>query len=442
MRKILIALALACLSIFCHAQDGSENGLGKYIELSIDRPDGQYAAGEVVNVYARVDSLAYDMVNMSVSINGIRGQSGPLALKEGRQLIFSGSYSESTAVMVSLSDPASPRTRLDIGFVVEPLGFRPGYAAPGDLRKYWKKEFKALKKDKMQVKMTPVALSGSDAEEYECWDVELSCPGGAPVRGYLARPKNAARGTLPAVLQSCAAGVAGSWCRATVRETLSMAKWGNGAMVFFINAHGMYNDREEQYYKDLENGPLKDYSVRSVTTKEDYYFRAMFLRMERAVDFLCSDKMWDGKRLMVVGESQGGAQAAAIAGLDPRVSAAVLKVPAMIDMGGYKAGRASGWPQPAEKEPSNPAIDEVIPYFDAALLMKGCEAKMFVEIGLIDTTCPASAVLAGVNNTAGNVIVSTFPRRPHHEPSDPKIKRVWRENVYEERMKFINGYLK
>lgn len=442
MRKILLAFTLVCLSALCYAQDGSENGLGKYIELSVDRPDGQYSSGEIVNVYAHVDSLAYENVNMTVSVNGIRRQTQPLKLKEGDQLIFSSSYSGSTAVMVSLSDPDSPRKRLDVGFVVDPMGFRPGYDEPRDLRKYWRNQFRALKKEKMQVKMTPVALDAADAGKYECWDVEISCPGGAPVRGYLARPKNASKASLPAVLQSCAAGVAGSWCRATVKETVSMAKWGNGAMAFFINAHGMYNDRDEQYYKDLENGPLKDYSVRKVTTRDEYYFRAMFLRMERAVEFLCSDKLWDGKRLMVVGESQGGAQAAAIAGLDPRVSAAVLKVPAMIDMGGYKAGRASGWPQPGERELDNPAVDEVIPYFDAALLMKGCEAKMFVEIGLIDTTCPASAVLAGVNNTAGNVIVSTFPRRPHHEPSDPKIKKVWRKNVYEERMNFINGYLK
>lgn len=442
MRKSFLVQVLACLCVYCFAQDGSEKGLGKFIELSIDRPDGQYVSGEIVNVYANLDSLADMTVNMSVSLNGIRGQMQPLSLKRGNQLIFRGSYSESTAVMVSLSDPASPRLRLDIGFVVEPLGFRPGYNAPRDLRQYWRKEFRALKQEKMQVRMIPVALSGADAENYECWDVELSCPSGAPVRGYLARPKNAEKGSLPAVLQSCAAGVAGSWCRATVKETVSMAKWGNGAMALFINAHGMYNDRDEQYYRDLENGPLKDYSVRTVTTRNDYYFRAMFLRMERAVEFLCSDKLWDGKRLMVVGESQGGAQAAAIAGLDSRVSAAVLKVPAMIDMGGYKAGRASGWPQPAEREMDNPSIDDVIPYFDAALLMKGCKAKMFVEIGLIDTTCPPSAVLAGVNNTAGDVIVSTFPRRPHHEPSDPKIRQVWRENVYEQRMIFINGYLK
>lgn len=442
MRKFLVAFTLLCLSVFSYAQDGSENGLGRFIELSVDRPDGQYSAGEVISVYADVDSLAYDKVNMTIFVNGIRQEPESLSLTEGRQLIYKNSYSQPTAVMVSLSAPDSPRMRLDVGFVVEPSGFRPGFEEPKDLRKYWKQEFKALKKEKMEVKMTPVTLSDRDAGKYECWDVELSCPGGVPVRGYLARPKNASEGSLPVVLQSCAAGVAGSWCRATVRGALDMAGWGSGTLAFFINAHGMYNDREEQYYKDLENGPLKDYSVRKVTTREDYYFRKMFLRMERAVDFLCSDKYWDGKRFMVVGESQGGAQAAAIAGLDSRVTAAVLKVPAMIDMGGYMAGRMSGWPQPGEREKDSPAVPEVIPYFDAALLMKGCTAKMFVEIGLIDTTCPPAAVYAGVNNCKGDVIVSTFPRRPHHEPSDPKIKQVWRENVYKQRMNFIDGYLK
>ncbi len=40
----------------------------------------------------------------------------------------------------------------------------------------------------------------------------------------------------------------------------------------------------------------------------------MFLRMERAIDFLASQPEWDGRILIVTGSSQGGGQAIVAAG--------------------------------------------------------------------------------------------------------------------------------
>jgi len=51
-------------------------------------------------------------------------------------------------------------------------------------------------------------------------------------------------------------------------------------------------------------------------SRSDFYFRGMYLRLIRTLDFLASQPEWDGKRILVIGESQGGGQALAAAGLD------------------------------------------------------------------------------------------------------------------------------
>ena len=82
-----------------------------------------------------------------------------------------------------------------------------------------------------------------------------------------------------------------------------------------------------------------------------------------------------------------------------------------------------------------------VPYFDAAHLLKGSKATIFTEIGLIDNTCPSTAVYAAVNQAQGKKIIFAVPYRPHHSPSN-YLKEVWEKSVYKPREAFIHDYLK
>ncbi len=439
--RLFFFLAIGLVPFAAKAQDGSENALGKYITLSTTHPDGRYAKGEKVQVFAELNNADFSDLRMDVLINGIQVESKPLILQTGKQCIIDTCFDNTTAVIISLyTEKLTPHT-LDIGFVVAPEGFRPGYSAPKDLKSYWKKEISAWRKDNPDIYIKEVGLKEEDAEHYSCYQVEISCPQGRPVRGYLAVPKGRADKSLPIVIQSCAAGVVGSWCIATPKGAMELARFGDGALGFMMNAHGMLNDAPQEYYNELANGELRNYSIRSLETRENYYFRTMYLRMVRALDWLCTRPEWDGKRVMTYGESQGGGQAAALAGLDKRVSAVVLNVPALMDLGGIRAGRRSGWPQICENDPDNPANDEVAPYFDTALLLAFSKAEIFTDIGLIDRTCPASAVFSGLNNAKGKVHVVTYPRRPHHQPADKLIAEDFKEKILAKRYEFIDKYL-
>ena len=119
-------------------------------------------------------------------------------------------------------------------------------------------------------------VNGNGTEKgYSCADIEINCPGPKPARGYFAKPEHAAAKSLPAVLLVHAAGVKGSWCRSEPGNALNYAR--KGALCFDLNAHGMLNGQPESYYAGLEEGELKNYFLKGMTDRDEYYFRGMYL---------------------------------------------------------------------------------------------------------------------------------------------------------------------
>ena len=193
----------------------------------------------------------------------------------------------------------------------------------------------------------------------------------------------------------------------------------------------------------LEQGMLKDYYEHNAADRESYYFKGMYLRLLRAIEYLTQQPEWDGKRILVIGESQGGGQAFAAAGLDPRVSAIAVHVPAMQDLGGARKGRRSGWPHPIENHRNidSGMLDATLPYFDGALLIRHSKAEIYCEMGLIDTTCPPSGVWASLNGAPGKKTIRCVPFRTHSWPSGEWYK-IWNEKYLQPRLQYINDYLK
>lgn len=295
----------------------------------------------------------------------------------------------------------------------------------------------------MQVKTTALEVPGQYQGKYTCQDVEINCLGPAPVRAYMAKPVKAKKKSLPIIILCRAAGVSGDWCRCQVGECVGNAALGNGALSLDINAHGMLNGQDDSYYRMLEDGMLRNYFEHNAADRETYYFKGMYLRLLRAIEYMTQQPEWDGKRILVIGESQGGGQAVAAAGLDSRVSAIVLNVPAMQDLGGARVGRRSGWPQAIENHPNVSAsmLDATLPYFDGAQLIRHSKAEIYCEIGLIDTTCPPSAVWASLNGAPGKKTVNCVPYRTHSWPSGA-LRPQWEERYLRPRLAFIDNYLK
>jgi cephalosporin-C deacetylase-like acetyl esterase len=423
----IVTLVLACLSLVVHSQD---------IALSQANKSGIYRKSQKIVVKALVKNLKPDTLHIRVykNNNQLLGQKNILAGSDSL-VVYEGSFVEPCSIIVEVTEGGK---NASLGMLVEPEKLKPGAKCPKDFDLYWNNLKKSLNALQWDLKTAVVVGTESD-KGYNCEDVEINCLGTKPVRGYFAKPEKAAPKSLPIVLLVHAAGVKGSWCRSEPANAMKYARL--GALCFDLNAHGMLNDQPESYYVDLENGELKSYWLQGLTNKDEVYFRGMYLRLLRTIDFLTKQPEWDGKRILVIGESQGGGQALIAAGLDTRVSAVVAIVPAMCDWFGSLAGRMGGWPQPFETDDSKEDMLKALPYFDAANILKSSKAIIFTEIGLIDMTCPSTSVYTAINQAKGQKIIYTVPYRPHHQP-EGVLAKTWQEDYYKPRELFISNYLK
>ena len=409
-------------------------------QLSLNKESGVYSKGERAVIMCRMDSLTTDSLTVRVSVNNQLQREERLLPRHQAFALFDAAIDSTCAVSLEVCGKGEPE---GIGFVVAPEGFKAGYEEPADLMDYWNNQKAQLRALPMQVKATALDVPAQYQGKYVCEDIEINCLGPAPVRAYMAKPVKAEKGSLPIVILCRAAGVSGQWCRCQVGECVGNAALGNGALSLDLNAHGMINGQSDDYYRMLENGLLHNYYDHNAADRETYYFRGMYLRLLRAIDYMTHQPEWDGKRILVIGESQGGGQAVAAAGLDTRVTAVVLNVPAMQDFGGTRVGRRGGWPHPIEshQDLSADMLDATLPYFDGALILRHSKAEIYCEIGLIDITCPPSAVWSSLNGAPGRKTVNCVPFRTHAWPSG-RLRPYWEEHFLHPREQFIADYLR
>jgi len=406
------------------------------IILKQSNESGVYKEGEKIEVTVLLKELEVDSLTVEIRINYSNKTSVEKVAYLGTELeIFNQSFDKPTSVIFKVK---ADSVALSIGSVVAPEKFAASTARPKDFRKYWKGEKKSLRKLPMKVKSTPVA---NFENSYSCNDIELNCTGSKPARGYFVKPDFTKEKSLPIVLIVHAAGVKGAWCLAKPENALRYAKMGNGALCFDLNAHGMLNGQPQEYYDNLEAGELKGYMHFGLENRDENYFRDMYLRLLRTLDFLADQPEWDGKRIIVIGESQGGGQALAAAGLDKRVTAAVATVPAMCDWGRTLIGEKGGWPNPFSTKNSREKMLKSVPYFDAVHLLKGSKATLVTEVGFIDNTCPSASVYAAINQSKGKKIIFGVPYREHNLRQE-SFRKTWENEVYKPKMRFIENFLK
>ncbi len=408
------------------------------LTLSLNKESGVYEKGEPVELSIVIEGEEDAALQLKIQKNNheVLDQSKGFAAGPGEQT-FRYTFNDAGSVIFEAHYGDASDT---IGIIVAPEELQPGSPRPKDFDSYWAKQKAKSEKLRLKVEKQPIALDPADSA-YEAYDLEINSLGPRPLRAIFAKPANAAPGTLPIVIQYRAAGVKGEWCRAKTNEALDLAKRGGGALALDTNAHGMLNHEDEAYYEDLENGLLKNYWEQGNTERDDFYFHYMYLRMLRSIKFMTEQPEWDGKRILVVGESQGGGQALAAVGLDPRVTAAVVTVPAMCDWGGPLAGRMGGWPQPIDWNKDKPEVLAAVPYFDNAHLLKGSKATIVVEIGLIDQTCPSTSIYAAINQAGGEVITYPVSYRTHGWPEGDD-RAHWDAHTRAAKDAFIDDYLK
>lgn len=363
------------------------------LKVAADRPDALYHVGEtatfLIDVMQDNKPLAEGKVTCVLSKDGWQPQPAQtVAVKDGKAAV-QGKLDEAGFLLVRVT---SGKTSALAGAGYDPLQIKPSMPVPDDFDQFWAAQKEALAKVPVKSTLTPVTVTEKGLDAF---DVQVDCLG-KPVSGYFGRPRDAKPKSLPAILFVHGAGV-----RSSSLGSTSWAMREGGMLAMDINAHGIPNGKPNEYYTELTNGELKDYRSHGRTDREENYFKGMFLRLVRAIDFLTAQPEWDGKTVIVYGSSQGGFQAFAAAGLDSRVTFICAGVPAGCDHTGSQVNRISGWPKLVpndDKGQPDAASLQTSRYFDCVNFATRAKCKgAAVTVGFIDTTCPPTSVYAAYN---------------------------------------------
>lgn len=269
------------------------------------------------------------------------------------------------------------------------------FAEPEDFDAFWARQKERLAAVPMNPKLTEVE---SGAEGVKCYDLRVDSVG-APVSGYFCLPEKAAEKSLPATLVLQGYGVA------SASKEVNTGKEG---LALCINAHGIENGREPEFYTNLFNTDLKSYGLPadSNTDPETSYWNGVAMRVMRALEFLKSRPEWDGKTIQVTGGSQGGFQSILAASLDPDVTACTLYVPWFCDVSG------------TAEQGRNPSLfrPEWVPalgYYDGVNHAKRIKCPVKIIAGLGDYICPPSGVTTFYNNLSCPAKLEFYQGRTH-----------------------------
>jgi cephalosporin-C deacetylase len=158
--------------------------------------------------------------------------------------------------------------------------------------------------------------------------------------------------------------------------------------------------------------------TRGIDSRETYYYRRVFADAVRAVEAARELDVVDASRVSVVGGSQGGGIALAVAGLVPDLAAVAAYVPFLCDfrratvitdadpykeIGRYLAvhrHRAS-------------SVHDVLAYFDGVNFARRATAPALFTTALMDPTCPPSTVFGAFHAYAGAADVTVWPYNGH-----------------------------
>lgn len=425
-RRLLLPQWL-CLSLaLCIASQLRAAEPSYKLTVATDRPDALYAVGQQVVFKAtllengqsvRKGKVSYVLDNdgMGPAISkGVLPSEGPLVIRGSLdkpgflrcQVVWQGVEKKPLVALASAG--------------IAPEKIPASLPVPDDFDAFWAAQKAKLAQVPAKATLAPVKAT---VPGIECFDVQVACVG-KPVSGYFARPVGAKPKSLPAMLYVHGAGVRS----ANLGAAANAAR--QGMLGMDINAHGIPNGKPAAFYEGLSKGELKEYRHSGREDREKCYFLGMFLRLMRAMDFLCSQPEWDGTVLVVQGGSQGGGQSLAAAGLDSRVTMIAAGVPAICDHTGCAIGRVNGWPKlvpnGADGKP-DPKILQAARYFDCMNFATRAKAEAIVSVGFIDGVCPPSSVYAAYNNLPGkkSMVIETLMGHS----SSPKINAAFQKAI-------------
>ena len=418
---------LGCMMALLFAAVGF--GADKYSggRISLDKPDGIYKVGETA-------TCSFTLLKNGKPCEGVkarmilRWEGKMIDHKEfvttGKPMTFSykadkpgwvyfgfqvlNKYNSAMGGENVMKHPMKRTITGEIGAMFEPENIRTGVKRPEDFEAFWAERRAKLDKVPLKPKYTEL---DSPVPGVKLFTVEIPAIGEYPVTGYFAIPENAKPKSLPAYIDWA------SWSATDADRNSAIKRAKNGGIGFAPTWHGRPSNMGKDYY-DYKTTIKIDGGLVGIEDREKWCFSDMYYRVMRALDFMKSRPEWDGRNLISIGGSLGGAQSAAAAALDKDVTLAVISVPCFCEFDGAASGHKSSIPHIRDKRiaKGDRRPLEAGAYFDCVNFAPMIKCETYVCTGFTDELCPPSNVYSFYNALPATTkkVMTTNPRTGHY----------------------------
>ena len=290
--------------------------------------------------------------------------------------------------------------------------YLPEVDEPHDLDEFWARTLTAARSHATLLAVDPVDPVDTGLTTVRTWDVTFAGSDGHPVRAWYTRPTGADDDALPAVVEYLGYGRG----RGFPQERLTWASAGYAHLLMDTRGQGSQYGSGGDTPDPVGSGPAAPgFVTRGILDPSTYYYVRLITDAVRAVDAVRDLPGVDPARVSVVGNSQGGGLAVAVAGLVPDLVAALASAPFLCHVR-RAVGLTDADPYAeitrylAVHRGAEDQVLRTLTYVDGMHLARRARAATLFATGLRDTVCPPSTAFAAFNHYG-----SLAPQAPRKE---------------------------
>lgn len=260
---------------------------------------------------------------------------------------------------------------------------------PQDLRAFWNDSIARLAREPLEPRVTELPRPAA----HRTWQVDLRSLGGVSFRALFSRPDgHLPSARLPAIVTMPGYG---GW---QMGADLSEAMRGYAILQIYPRGQGA----SAELWR-VPAGQEGNWLAVGSDQPEGYYYQGAYLDVRRGIDWLLTREDIDARRIGVMGTSQGGGIGIAVTALDPRVAAAAVHVPALIDQ------RRS----PLCLQQQSATFARTYAWFDPWELAPWVQAPILLSAGGQDRTCPPATIREISARCTGITSLAYYPDLAH-----------------------------
>ena len=411
LKRVPLVAAL----LLCAVVRADESAGPAYVPYHVS---GIYAVGETVGWHVTLPWSAAS-TNYVIRANNLV-EIGRGTIRPGHPANIETKLDAPGMVYVEVTENTPGAKPRALGAAVAPGEIAPSIPAPADFDAFWKSKIAALRKVPANPRLTE---RPSDRDGVDFAILQMDHVEGKHVWGQVAKPHDPAANKPPR--KKYPGLVLLQWASPPypLQKPWVVDRAAEGWLTVNIEPHDVMPDQPQSYYDALPK-ELKEYNTIETRNRDKNYFLYMYLADVRAVDYLASRPDWDGKTLVVMGTSMGGQQSFCAAGLNPKVTAMLVNVPAGADANGTAHGRKIGYPFWDDKDPQ---VMQTAQYFDTVNCAARIKVPSLVAMGFIDTVTPPVGIWAAFNEIKGRKEAAPMIDSPHNHLATPEQLKPWND---------------